>query len=83
MLLLFLVDVSSIDWSDVLISFDIDIATAHLTRKFNAVLDVHAPWVKLQQRKYFVPWISSKTKELIKEGVNKKGFQAHHKAAKS
>ena len=62
----FLVDVSSIDWSDVLISFDIDIATAHLSRKFNAVLDVHAPWVKLQQRKYFVPWISNKTKELIK-----------------
>ena len=31
------------------------------------VLDIHAPWVKIQERKHFVPWLSKQSKELIKE----------------
>ena len=28
---------------------------------------MHAPWVRVQQRKQFAPWLTDKTKELIKQ----------------
>ena len=31
------------------------------------MLDVHAPWIKFQNRKHFSPWITEGTKEMIKE----------------
>ena len=44
---------------------DVDIATEIFTGKFVGVLDVHAPWVIFQKRKYFSPWITKETKELL------------------
>ena len=63
----FLSDVENIDWSEVLGCEDVDLATECLTRKFRYVLNVHAPWVRVQQRKSFAPWITEETKELIKQ----------------
>ena len=63
----YLDDVKFIDWSDVYQCVDSGLAADCLTNKLNSVLDKHAPWVKIQQRKNFVPWLSTKTKELIKE----------------
>ena len=63
----FLNDVMMIDWSDVLGCYDVDFAVSCFTRKFNAILDCHAPWIKVQQRKHFIPWLSTETKQLIKE----------------
>ena len=63
----FLSDVENIDWSDVLGCEDVDLATECFTRKFRYVLNVHAPWVRVQQRKTFSPWITEQTKELIKQ----------------
>ena len=63
----FLDDIKYIDWSEVYQCVDTDMAAACLTKKFNFVLDRHAPWVKIQQRKMFVPWLSNETKGLIKE----------------
>ena len=58
---------SKIDWSDVLSCSDLDLATAIFTWKIKCVLDVHAPWIKFQQRNFFCPWLTEGTKKLIKE----------------
>ena len=42
-------------------------ATERFARKFRYILNVHAPWVKIQQRKTFSPWITEETKELMKQ----------------
>ena len=63
----FLNDIGSIDWSEVYASDNVDEATECLTRKFRYVLNVHAPWVRIQQRKSFCPWITAETKQLIKQ----------------
>ena len=61
----FKADVERTDWSDVYSYDDVDLATECLTRKLRYILNVHAPWVRVQQRKFFVPWITDETKELI------------------
>ena len=63
----FKADVVRSDWSDVYSYDDIDLATECLTRKLRYILNVHAPWVRVQQRKYFAPWITDETKDLIKQ----------------
>ena len=63
----FLEDLSKISWEEVYSCRDVDTATATLTRKLCYVLNVHAPWVQFQQRKFFSPWITSETKELMKQ----------------
>ena len=30
-------------------------------------MNKHAPWKKIQQRKFFIPWISKETKELMRQ----------------
>ena len=49
--LAFLSDIGSIDWSEVYRSNNLDEATDSFTRKFRYVLNVHAPWARIQQRK--------------------------------
>ena len=61
----FKADVEKVDWSDVYSCTDVDTATECFTRRFRYILNVHAPWVRVQQRKCFAPWISMETKELI------------------
>ena len=63
----FIEEVSLIDWSLVYRSKDLDLAVYNFTLLYLAVLNKHAPWVRLQQRKHYAPWISSKTKDLITE----------------
>ena len=40
-------------------------ATECFTRKFGYILNVHAPWVRVQQRKIFTPWVTEETKALM------------------
>ena len=63
----FLNDVRQTDWTEVQSCDDVDLATECLTRKLRYILNVHAPWVRVQQRKNFAPWITNETKELIKQ----------------
>ena len=46
---------------------DVDLATECFTRKFRYILNVHAPWVRVQQRKTFSPWITEETKDIMKQ----------------
>ena len=62
----FIEDIAAIDWSEVYGCNDADIAAEVFTRKFRTILNVHAPWVRVQQRKSFSPWITEETKNLIK-----------------
>ena len=62
----FIEDIAVIDWSEVYGCNDADIAAEVFTRKFRTILNVHAPWVRVQQRKSFSPWITEETKNLIK-----------------
>ena len=68
----YLHDVAQLDWTDVLSCEDLDIATENLTRKLRYVLDVHAPWIIFQQRKFFVPWLTEDTKQLMVQRDNLK-----------
>ena len=61
----FLTDVSAVDWTEVYTATDVDTATEIFTRKFNHVLNIHAPWIMFQKRKYFSPWITDETKAMI------------------
>ena len=63
----FLADMSAVDWNDVYAAEDVDTAAAIFTRKFNTILNNHAPWIIFQKRKYFSPWITEGTKELMKQ----------------
>ena len=63
----FLQDVASTDWSPVYSCADVDMATECFTRKFRYILNVHAPWVKVQQRKSFSPWLTEETKTLMQQ----------------
>ena len=62
----FLSDVAKTDWTDVLSCDEVDLATECLTRKFRYILNVHAPWVRVQERKTFSPWITEETKQMMK-----------------
>ena len=35
------------------------------TKKFKHVLNIHAPWIIFQQRKFICPWITEDTKKLM------------------
>ena len=63
----YLEDLSQVDWTDVLCSDDLDTATEMFTRKLKYLLNVHAPWIIFQQRKFFTPWLTENTKKLMKE----------------
>ena len=63
----FLEDLSKVNWAEVYCSEDVDTAANALTRKLCYVLNVHAPWIQFQQRKFFSPWLTSETKELMKQ----------------
>ena len=63
----FITDMSVVDFYEVYNSTDLDTATDIFTRKFNNVLNVHAPWIIFQQRKHFSPWLTEDTKELMKQ----------------
>ena len=66
----FLRDMRDVDWSEVYVCQDVDVSTEILTRKIVDVLNIHAPWVVFQKRKYYAPWISKETKEMIKSRDN-------------
>ena len=63
----FLADIEKIDWSEVYTCIDPEEATKCFTRKFRSVLNAHAPWTRIQQRKAFSPWITTETKEMMKQ----------------
>ena len=64
---MFVHDISLLDWTSVYIAKDVDVAVKNFTDIFSQVLDFHAPWIKFQQRNNYIPWLSEKTKELIKQ----------------
>jgi hypothetical protein len=33
--------------------------------KLKSLLDVHAPWIQFQQRKFFCPWLTEETQQLM------------------
>ena len=61
----FLTDMSVVDWSEVYLATDVDVATEIFTRKFNHVLNMHAPWIIFQKRKHFSPWLTEDTKDMM------------------
>ena len=63
----FLAEVGRTDWQEVYSCSEVDMATEVFSRKFRNVLNVHAPWVRVQQRKAFCPWITQETKEMMKQ----------------
>ena len=62
----FLYDVAVTNWHDVFSCSDVDDATEVFTQKFRYILNKHAPWRRIQQRKRFSPWLTENTKNLIK-----------------
>ena len=62
----FLQDVKNTDWTEVYACSDVDMAAECFSRKFRYILNIHAPWVRVQQHKNFAPWLTVETKELIK-----------------
>ena len=61
----FLADLGNVDWSDVFRCEDVDMANEIFTRKFQFVLNGHAPWIIFQVRKCFKPWLTEETKRLM------------------
>lgn len=62
----FLSDISSIDWSDIYQSTDVNHCVDIFTSKFTTVLNSHAPLKVYQSRKNYAPWLSNSTKEKMK-----------------
>ena len=62
----FLNDMSNVNWLDVYLSQDLDLAVSIFEEKFKEVLDRHAKWVIFLKRKHFTPWITEDTLNLIK-----------------
>ena len=63
----FLAEIRTVDWSEVLATLDLDMAVFIFTEKFKFILNHHAPWITFQLRKNYCPWLTEKTKELMKE----------------
>ena len=61
----FIEDLKKVDWSDVYHCKDVDTAAEVFGRKFRFILNEHAPWVKIQSRKNFSPWLTKETKDLM------------------
>ena len=62
----FISDLKKVEWHEVFMAQDVDIATEIFTRKFVGVLNLHAPWIIFQKRKHFSPWLTKETQELMK-----------------
>ena len=62
----FLQDVANLDWCDLYNCNDVDMAAEIFTNKFRFVLNIHAPWIKFQQKQHYKPWITQDTKLLMK-----------------
>ena len=60
-------DVSDIDFTDVFLATDVDVAADILTEKLVQVLNVHAPWIIFQQRKDFLPWLTPETVQMMQD----------------
>ena len=60
-------DVTSIDFTDVFLTKDVDEAADILTEKLVQVLNIHAPWIIFQQRKDFLPWLTPETVQMMKD----------------
>ena len=63
----FLRDMNQMDWTDVFLCWDVNDATETFTQKFKYILNQHAPWTRIQERKNFAPWLTNDTKRMIKE----------------
>ena len=63
----FLRDMSQLDFTDVYKSKDVDTATDLLNFMLVEVLNAHAPWIIFQQRKHFVPWLTSETRDMMNQ----------------
>ena len=63
----FLIDIQNENWLEVYFYQDVNDAVSCFTMEFRNILNKHAPWKKIQQRKFFVPWISKETKELMRQ----------------
>ena len=63
----YLRDISSLDFTDVYTTNDVNEAADLLTEKLVQVLNKHAPWIIFQQRKNFAPWVTAETLELMKQ----------------
>ena len=63
----FLSDIAEIDWLEVLTCPDVELAAELFTNRFRSVLDMHAPWIVFQHRKFYKPWISQQTIQLMNE----------------
>ena len=63
----FIEDVRNTDWSEVYACSEVDLATECFSRKFRYLLNLHAPWVRAQLHKNFAPWLTSETKELMRQ----------------
>ena len=74
----FLTELSKIDWAPVYSCQDVDQAEITFTRLFQAVVNVHAPWVQYQQRKRYVPWLTDETKHLMKQRDDWKAVAKQH-----
>ena len=62
----FIEELDTVDWTEVYACVDVDVAAEVFGRKFRFIVNKHAPWVKIQARKHFLPWLSSQTKEMMK-----------------
>ena len=62
----FMEDLNKVDWTEVYLCEDVDMAAEVFGRKFRFLVNQHAPWVRIQARKNFLPWLSSQTKEMMK-----------------
>ena len=63
----FLHDVSMVDWYDVYRCSNVDAAAEVFTNKFKYILNIHAPWIRFQERKSFTPWLTEATKKCMKD----------------
>ena len=61
----FLNDLQNENWLEVYSHLDVENAVRCFTKKFKVILDKHAPWRIIQQRKFFIPWISNEAKQLM------------------
>ena len=62
----FIEDLKQVDWTEVYGCDDVDAAAEIFSRKFRYVLNNHAPWIKIQERKTFSPWLTIETKDMMK-----------------
>ena len=63
----FLEDLAKVSWWDVYMTTEVNNALKIFNEKLLSILDLHAPVRTIQVRNNFAPWLSSSTKELMKE----------------